>query len=372
MKNCLKKWMILSILISAIVSVGAFASARGECFAETAGWYKGDLIKPYSEIDPEKASAVCESAVRENPDDLQMKALYCRALLKNDFLVLALEYCLSAADQDVGAMNLLGYIYSSEYQDVLESNTSFGWYERAANAGDSVGQYNAGRYLLYGLSKKIDIERAQYWLRAAARQGLPEAMLLLAISSSEHITEKQMSDQVDAAFNRFSATYGASQIVTLNNIKIYLEWLVKKDRYDRAVMFVAYWLNKISLSDEESVYAKIYLLTLEGDYGIFAGKKDFALDAYRDALAVFDEACLLSHSREWLGLIHKVFSLQRDIGTDYQLLDTALDVLDSLHQTSAEVGALKETVCSETKNAPAVENEEWLGYCAAYLAISTE
>jgi tetratricopeptide (TPR) repeat protein len=365
----INRWVIALAFVSVLVSIDAFASIKDDCIAQAAGWQKGELIKPYSDVEPDKATEVCASAVREYPDDFQMKSLYCRALLSKDMPLLALEYCFSAAERgETEAMNLLGYICSSEYQDVLDNNTSFEWYEQSANAGNAIGQYNVGRYLLYGIHSKKDIKAAQYWLSASAKQGLPEAMLLLAITSDESVGGKKMREQVDAAFNRFSSTYGVSQVVTLDNIKIYVEWLAKNYRYDQAVIFIESWLRRVTSSDEKAISAKIYLLRLGGSYRELAGKKDLALNAFQDALAIFDDGYISTHSRDWLDLAGKILSLQREIGTGEQLLETALDILDSLHESSAGVGALKESICRDTKSLVAAENDDWLQHCGVYMA----
>jgi len=104
-----------------------------------------------------------------------------------------------AEEDNTDAMVLLGsaYVYG-RYGLEEQKELGFQWHLKAAEAGDSFGQYMVGRQLASGSGVSKDPERAVYWWRKSAEAGFPPAQLDLGAAYRMGIggLEKDMSQAV--------------------------------------------------------------------------------------------------------------------------------------------------------------------------------
>ena len=81
---------------------------------------------------------------------------------------------------DVNAQLTLGILSFSENISLEESYKKAAyWYNKAAEQGNPVAQYNIGAFYYKGLGVKQSDSKAFYWWKKAAEQGNPDAQNLI-------------------------------------------------------------------------------------------------------------------------------------------------------------------------------------------------
>ncbi|MFZ3581579.1 tetratricopeptide repeat protein [Loktanella sp. DJP18] len=83
-----------------------------------------------------------------------------------------------AGDGYPGAMTWMGYLDNNGFGGDYDPDAAAEWDRRAAEAGDSVGQFNYGLSLLRGYGVPQDEATGRALIDAAARTGLPIAQRL--------------------------------------------------------------------------------------------------------------------------------------------------------------------------------------------------
>ena len=79
---------------------------------------------------------------------------------------------------------------------------AFGFFARAAAAGDAAGEYHLGYAYLTGAGPAHDLEEARVWLERAAQQGHEAAMLQLAASYRKAFTDEPDPEQAQHWYER--------------------------------------------------------------------------------------------------------------------------------------------------------------------------
>ena len=79
-----------------------------------------------------------------------------------------------------GAMTWMGYLDTNGFGGAYDPDAAAAWDRRAAEAGDSVGQFNYGLSLLRGYGVQQDTTAGRALIDAAAATGLPIAERLKA------------------------------------------------------------------------------------------------------------------------------------------------------------------------------------------------
>ena len=84
---------------------------------------------------------------------------------------------------DVNAQLTLGILSFSENISLEESYKKAAyWYNKAAEQGNPVAQYNIGAFYYKGLGVKQSDSKAFYWWKKAAEQGNPDAQISMGFS----------------------------------------------------------------------------------------------------------------------------------------------------------------------------------------------
>lgn len=115
----------------------------------------------------------------------------------------AMQWLTKAANAgDPGAQNVMGYrCENPDYQmgsDVIPARNfveACQWYRRAADQGNAEGQYHLGLYYLAGQMVEQDEERGLELVRAAADQGLNNALIKLANLYAQGIGEPRSAQE---------------------------------------------------------------------------------------------------------------------------------------------------------------------------------
>lgn len=92
------------------------------------------------------------------------------------------------------SQNMFGFLHIFR-NDAFEPESAFPWFQKAADQGDAVAQFNLACCYYWGVGTQIDDALAAKWLRRSAQQGFPPAQAALgfvlysAVPPTEDLTE---------------------------------------------------------------------------------------------------------------------------------------------------------------------------------------
>jgi TPR repeat protein len=132
---------------------------------------------PFNKINSVLAVPACESAVRQYPNSVRLIYQLGRAYAKkNDFRSAFAQYQ-KAADQGYGLAEYnIGVLYEKGLGVAKDEMQAVNWYRRAGEHGFVLAQYNLGNMYRNGQGIVQDYVEALIWLRKAAEQGNASAM----------------------------------------------------------------------------------------------------------------------------------------------------------------------------------------------------
>jgi TPR repeat protein len=102
-----------------------------------------------------------------------------------DFGVALGWYQKAAAQQNLGAMAQLGFMYSHAQGTALNGPEAVRWLKAAAERNNVAAEYYLGLVFFHGLGMPADAAQGVYWWRKAAEAGVPEAMTDLGYAEYE-------------------------------------------------------------------------------------------------------------------------------------------------------------------------------------------
>ncbi|MCP1674294.1 TPR repeat protein [Natronocella acetinitrilica] len=134
----------------------------------------------FADIDPARAVPLCERAVAADPEDADLQAHLCRALVRAERVDEALAWCeRSAAAGSAAGEFGLGNAFHNAIGVTRNDEEAMRWWRRAANQGLAAAQLNLAFGYETGGGVEEDVERALRWYSRAAEQGHAEAQYRL-------------------------------------------------------------------------------------------------------------------------------------------------------------------------------------------------
>lgn len=134
----------------------------------------------WQSLDPARASAACETAIEEHPDELRFQHQYGWAQLKAGRLDDARLWFRTAAENGyVAAQKHVGHMYMMSLGVPADDSKAVSWYRKAAEQNDPGAQYLLGLMHVLGRGVPRDDMQAITWFRRAAGQGDAGAQFIL-------------------------------------------------------------------------------------------------------------------------------------------------------------------------------------------------
>ena len=141
---------------------------------------------PLSKLDTDTAITACEIAVRQYPNDAQLKYQLGRAYVRAKNYQAAVDQFGKAAEQGYApAQNTLGLMYTRGLGVTRDDAEAVNWYRKAAEQGYAPAQNNLGLMYQNGQGVAQDDAEAVGWYRKAAEQGYaPAKGILFSLGAS--------------------------------------------------------------------------------------------------------------------------------------------------------------------------------------------
>ena len=106
---------------------------------------------------------------------------------------------------------------------VKSSNSELSKYQKDAENGDPVAQYNMGVVYQQGLSgEKVDLDKAVYWFEKAAKRGEEDAKYNLGVI---YISDNSKYRNVKKAMEIFRR-YGENDAESINQLELYIKMVL--------------------------------------------------------------------------------------------------------------------------------------------------
>ena len=233
-------------------SKGVRASAE-QCRQLAALWWGGQTGIAFEKIDPAVAVPACQRAVKEHPNNADLKAYLCRALLKAERDQEALAQCRQAAAAgSLAGMTSLGFLYQNGRGVEKDDAQAVAWYRKAAEQGYPPAQNNLG-VMYAGESPAVA------WYRKATKQGGADAQKNLGGMYADGRGVEQDDAQAVAWFRKAAEQGFANAQFNLGQ-RYRIGWGVEKDE----AQAVAWYREVIEQKDAELILRKLATNALGG------------------------------------------------------------------------------------------------------------
>jgi uncharacterized protein len=169
---------------------------------------------PFDKINTVLAVPACESAVRKYPNTVRLIYQLGRSYAKkNDFKSAFVQYQKAADQGYVLAEYNLGVLYEKGWGVAKDDARAVTWYRKAAEQGMALAQSNLGNMYRNGQGVSQDYPEALRWLHKAADQGDAHALVVLGLMFAEGQGVRQ--DYIEAVkFYRKAAESGDARAQT--------------------------------------------------------------------------------------------------------------------------------------------------------------